>query len=323
MLGEFEIIDRYFQKEVQRSDVVEGIGNDGAVLKSSPGMELVVTVDTLIEGIHFPADTNPEAIGFKCLAVNLSDLAAMGAKPAWLTLSLTLPEPDEDWLSRFCLGLFELAERYGMALVGGDTTRGTLSVTITAMGFVPSSQAIRRDGARPGDAVYVTGRLGDAGLGLAALHKVKMLRSRNRDYCLSRLNRPEPRVEAGLILRDYASAAIDISDGLVADLAHILSASRVGASIQLASLPLSEAFQETFGTKPEWEIALTSGDDYELLFTVPEAKVPSLLKRICDFDCDFTRIGRIETLRGLRLITEDGGEYTLERAGYNHFKEKI
>ncbi len=321
MLGEFEIIDRYFRKQVQRSDVVKGIGDDGAVLKPLPGMELVVTVDTLIQGVHFPKDTDPEAIGFKCLAVNLSDLAAMGAKPAWFALALTLPEPDEDWLSRFSLGLFELAKRYGMTLIGGDTTRGTLSVTVTAMGFVPTSQAIGREGANPGDAVYVSGCLGDAGLGLAGLNNIKVLNDRTREYCLSRLNRPQPRVEAGLILRDYASAAIDISDGLLADLNHLLTASRVGASIQLASIPLSEEFIEAFDTRPEWQIALAFGDDYELLFTVPEHKLASLHRSICEFDCNITRIGRIETLQGLRLFTEDGRQYVPERTGYKHFIE--
>lgn len=320
MLGEFEIIERYFRKELKRSDVIEGIGDDAAVLKPSSQMELVVTVDTLIEGVHFPADTDPEAIGYKCLAVNLSDLAAMGAEPAWFTLSLTLPEPDEDWLSRFCRGMFELVEHYGIALVGGDTTHGALSVTVTAMGFVPRSRAMRRDGARPGDAVYVTGCLGDAGLGLAALNNRKVLHGRHRDYCLSRLHRPQPRVEAGLIFRDYASAAIDISDGLMSDIAHVLTASGVGASIQLSTIPLSKAFREAFADQPEWPMALAFGDDYELLITVPEHKTPSLETRTCDLDCGITRIGRIETSTGLRLFAEDGMQYVPEEVGYQHFR---
>jgi thiamine-monophosphate kinase len=321
MLGEFEIIDRYFRKQIQRSDVVEGIGNDGAVLKPSPEEELVVTVDTLIEGVHFPSDTDPEAIGFKSLAVNLSDLAAMGAKPAWFTLSLSLPGADEDWLGRFSQGLFRIAERYSITLIGGDTTQGALSVTITAMGFVPTSQAMRRDGAHPGDAVYVTGSLGDAGLGLAALNNIRVMNDADRKYCLSRLNLPQPRVEAGLIIRDYASAAIDVSDGLVADLNHVLSTSRVGASIQMECIPLSNAFHHAFGTQPDWQIALTFGDDYELLFTVPESKIPLLQSRICDIDCKITRIGRIETLRGLRFTSADGREYRPEGTGYKHFRE--
>lgn len=320
MLGEFALIERFFRNGVTRPDVVEGIGDDAAVLQAPAQMELVVTVDTLIKGVHFPAHAEPETIGFKCLAVNLSDLAAMGAEPAWFTLALTLPESDEEWLSRFCKGMFDLAQHYGVALIGGDTTRGALSVTVTAMGFVPRSQAMRREGARPGDAVYVTGTLGDAGLGLATINNTKRLPGRHKDYCLSRLHRPQPRVEAGIILRDFASAAIDISDGLVADINHVLSASGVGADIQLASIPLSEAFREAFGDRTGWEIALAFGDDYELLFTVPEHKIPLLEKKTSFLDHGITRIGRIESSHELRLSFADGTQYDPGQAGYRHFK---
>ena len=221
---------------------------------------------------------------------------------------------------RFSRGLFGLARRHGVALIGGDTTRGVLSVTITAMGFVPSSKAMRRDGACPGDALYVTGTLGDAGLGLAVINKIRTISGKDRDYCLLRLHQPDPRIEEGLIIREYASAAIDVSDGLVADLNHILAASRVGASIQLPSIPLSKAFQATFGTQPDWQIALTFGDDYELLFTLPHRKVSLLQESISDLDCRITHIGRIETRPGLRIITESGSEYSPEGNGYKHFQ---
>lgn len=320
MLDEFEIIERYFRQENVRSDVIEGIGNDGAVLQVPAQTELVVTVDTLIEGVHFPVDTDVEAIGYKCLAVNLSDLAAMGAEPAWFTLALTLPDADEEWLNRFCRGMFGLARHYGIALIGGDTTRGALSVTVTAMGFVPDSKAMRRDGARPGDAVYVTGTLGDAGLGLATINNSKVLHAEHRNYFLSRLHRPQPRVEAGLILKEYASAAIDISDGLLSDINHVLTASGVGADIQLNSIPLSKAFREVFDDQPEWQFVLAFGDDYELLFTVPERNIPLLERNIRDLDCGITRIGRIESSNRLRFSTEDGIQFVPEELGYKHFR---
>ncbi|MCP4284107.1 MAG: thiamine-phosphate kinase, partial [Gammaproteobacteria bacterium] len=295
------------------------IGDDAAVLRSYAEKDLVVTVDTLVEGVHFPLDTDPEAIGFKSLAVNLSDLAAMGATPAWFTLSLTLPCVDESWLRGFASGLFELAYRYGMDLVGGDMTQGPLCVSITAMGFTPISKALCRNGARAGDAIFVTGHIGDAVLGLAAKQGKITLDDDKLEYCLSRLNRPSPRLDAGQMLLNIASAAIDISDGLAADLSHILSASAVGASLQLASIPLSKNFIEACGYRPEWQMVLAGGDDYELLFTVPQGKIQGLIQAAESLSYGITRIGQIELQRDLRIWGRDDQEYVLETAGYKHF----
>jgi thiamine-monophosphate kinase len=320
MADEFELIERYFLTKSHRKDVIMGVGDDAAVLRPPSDMELVVTVDTLVEGVHFPTGTDAESIGYKALAVNLSDLAAMGARPAWITLSLTLPRSEEAWLSAFCEGFFKLARYHDVALVGGDLTHGSLSMTVQAIGFAPRSSAIYRRGAQPGDEVLVTGYLGDAGLALAAIRQFRELDGESLAYCLGRLNRPTPRVEAGLALRNCASAAIDISDGLVADLEHVLRASDVGASLYLASLPLSPILQKAFAVSPDWRLPLASGDDYELLFTAPQSKLSQLYDRFVFIDCMLTRIGRIESKAGLRLWDEEGDAYHLEQAGYNHFR---
>jgi thiamine-monophosphate kinase len=320
MLGEFDIIDRYFKRQIRRSDVISGIGDDAAVLKVPPGMELVVTMDTLVSGVHFPKQIDAEAIGFKALAVNLSDLASMGATPAWFTLSLTLAEVNEVWLEGFAHGLFELADRYDVDLIGGDMTHGGLSISITAMGFTPVSKALRRDGARPGDGIFVTGCVGDAGLGLAALNKERALHGSDLDYFLLRLNRPVPRVDAGQILLDRATAAIDISDGLAADLNHILIASDVGASIQLSSIPLSAAFVRACAGRPEWQIPLACGDDYELLFTLPQYRVQQIIREMASLSHGITQIGQIEERRGMRFWGNEGQQYIPESIGYRHFE---
>ncbi|MCP4409991.1 MAG: thiamine-phosphate kinase [Gammaproteobacteria bacterium] len=319
MPGEFEIIDRYFKRKNRRKDVVKSIGDDAAVLRTDAEKDLVVTVDTLVEGVHFPLDTDPEAIGFKSLAVNLSDLAAMGAVPAWFTLSLTLPCVDESWLQGFASGLFESADRYGIDLVGGDTTHGPLCISITAMGFTSTSKALCRNGARVGDAIFVTGYIGDAALGLAAKQGKISLEQSSLEYCLSRLNRPSPRLDAGRMLLNIASAAIDISDGLAADLSHILNASAVGARLQLTSIPRSKIFVEACAYRPEWRMVVAGGDDYELLFTVPQSKIPRLIQAGESLGCGITRIGQIERQPGLRIDDTDGREVVLASAGYQHF----
>ena len=320
MPGEFELIERYFRLKSRRADVVKGVGDDAALVTPPSEKELVITVDTLIEGVHFPVHTNPEAIGYKALAVNLSDLAAMGATPAWFTLSLTLPKTDEPWLKKFTCGMFNLASRFNIELIGGDLTHGSLSVTISAVGFAPASTALRREGAQFGDQIYVTGCVGDAALGLMALNKKIDLDIKGLEYCLARLNFPTPRVEAGEILLDLATAAIDVSDGLAGDLRHILEASGVGAVIELALLPLSTTFQRAFGDRPDWQLPLSGGDDYELLFTVPENKTQHLVEAFKALDCGITRIGRIEHQGGLRIWSQDRRPFTLNQPGYNHFK---
>lgn len=317
MSGEFELINRHFRRRPPRDDVVLGVGDDAALLRPPAGQVLAATVDTLIAGVHFPEQTDPADIGHKALAVNLSDLAAMGAEPAWVTLAISLPHADEHWLRAFAEGFHALAARHRVALVGGDTTRGALSITVQALGWVPEGQAMRRDGARPGDALYVTGTLGDAGLGLAVLQGRAAVAPQHRETLLERLNRPEPRVEAGIALRRLASAAIDISDGLAADLGHLLAASGVGAQVELPSLPRGDA---VLAADPHGQLAMTAGDDYELAFTLPpgrEGELAALADRLPPVTC----IGRIEVPPGLRLIDAVGDPVAFSLQGYDHFRE--
>lgn len=321
-LSEFALIDRYLAAQgLTRSDVALGIGDDGALLAPPLDQHLVVTLDTLVADVHFFAATDPERLGHKALAVNLSDLAAMGALPAWATLALTLPQIDEVWLERFCRGLFDLARRYNVQLVGGDTTHGpTTVISLQAHGFVPPNQALRRDGARPGDGIYVTGTPGDAGLALAAAYGQVAVAAEDRDSVQARLERPEPRIAQGLALRGIASAAVDISDGLAQDLGHILERSRVGARLDVGQLPLSPALSRTLDCEAAWLMALTSGDDYELCFTVPPQQSAALATLAAAWDCGCTRIGVITEAPGLRLSRADGADFQLERAGYDHFR---
>jgi thiamine-monophosphate kinase len=244
----------------------------------------------------------------------------MGAVPAWATLALTLPKVDEDWLTRFCRGLFTLADRYEVQLVGGDTTHGpSIVIAIQAMGFVPPGLALRRDGAKPGDGIYVTGTPGDAGLALAAAFWRAAVAPEYAADVQSRLERPEPRMTQGVALREFASAAIDVSDGLAQDLGHILERSRVGARLDVDRLPLSPALIASLKRNAALRMALTGGDDYELCFTVPPGRATRLEKLAARWSCRCTRIGVIETEPGLRLVRVDGSAFALERLGYDHF----
>jgi thiamine-monophosphate kinase len=320
MPSEFDLIQRYFLSDPRRDDVIEGIGDDGAVIRPPGGHDLVISVDTLVEGVHFPSGTQAASVGHKALAVNLSDLAAMGAEPAWATLSLALPQSDEAWLAGFSHGLRQLADRFYVSLIGGDLARGPLAISIQVIGLLPHATAVCRHGARAGDFVFVTGSIGDAGLGLASMQGAWPLDGNGSvQYCLSRLNEPSPRVAAGVALRGLASAAIDVSDGLSADLKRMLAASGVGASIELTRIPLSVAARRLFGDSIDWDLVLTAGDDYELLFTVPATRADALCKRFDSLNLPITHIGYIEQQVGLRFM-EDGVERTLElSAGYDHF----
>ncbi|MFT5520755.1 MAG: thiamine-monophosphate kinase, partial [Enterobacterales bacterium] len=242
-ITEFNLIEKYFyQKKEQRKDVVLGIGDDCALLNVPPGQQLAVTVDTMVENVHFLPSLSPEDLAWKVITVNLSDLAAMGAEPAWLTLALTLPEANETWLEAFSDSFFECVDYYGIQLVGGDTTSGPLAITIQAMGFTPLDSALKRSNAKPGDLICVTGNLGDAGLGLAiSLGNHQAKSPEHKKTLIERFNRPTPRVAEGIALRNLASAAIDLSDGLAGDLLHILKESSVGAVVELDFLPLSDA----------------------------------------------------------------------------------
>ncbi|RKZ41263.1 MAG: thiamine-phosphate kinase [Gammaproteobacteria bacterium] len=315
-IAEFDVIARYFtQAFPKRTDVILGIGDDAALCTVPAGMQLAIAVDTLVEGVHFPRTTCAQDMGYKALAVNLSDMAAMGATPAWMTLALTCPQTDGAWLKGFTQGLLELAKLYQVSLMGGDTTCGPLTITIQIAGFVPPDGALQRCGAQQGDGIYVTGTLGDAGLGLASIQKQVILPSQTQQFVESRLNRPTPRVAEGQALRGIASSAIDISDGLAADLGHILEASGVGASLQLEKLPLSRALIKHLSPEKAWLMALSAGDDYELCFTVPHQKEVALQKALPNY----TRIGIIESSPGLRCLDAQGQLFRFEKTGYQHF----
>lgn len=316
-VAEFDLIRRYFAERTPRNAAVRlGIGDDCALLAGEAGWEWAITVDTLVEGIHFLPDCHPADLGHKCLAVNLSDLAAMGAEPAMVTLALTLPRSEEAWLEAFAGGFFALAGRYGLELAGGDTTHGPLTVVaVQAIGRVPAGRALRRSGARPGDGIYLTGSLGDAGLGLKIAGGQWPVTCATALQCL---HRPEPRLAAGLALRGLAHACIDVSDGLAADLGHILQASRVGAELDWERLPLSAAIADYLAASGDWRFPLGCGDDYELCFTAP-GDPQSVAAHVAEAaGCACSYIGRIQSEPGLRLRRQ-GQLEPLAGLGYQHF----
>jgi thiamine-monophosphate kinase len=322
-MNEFALIRTYFSAVgAPRGDVQLGVGDDCALLRVPPGQQLAVSIDTLVAGVHFLPDGDPEALGHKCLAVGLSDLAAMGAEPAWATLALTLPAalPREspDWLPAFARGFGRLAAAHGVALIGGDTTRGPLSITVQVHGLVPDGVDIRRGGARPGDLICVSGTLGDAGLALRQLLAGGVPES----ALWERLERPTPRVALGLALRGLASAMIDCSDGLAADLGHILEASGVGAELDLAALPLDGAVAATVARTGDWGLPLASGDDYELCFCLPTEHRERLPELAARGGCTLTPIGWILATPGLVCRAPDGTRVDLQRPGFDHFTEE-
>ncbi|WP_085298061.1 thiamine-phosphate kinase [Cognaticolwellia mytili] len=270
-MKEFELIKRFFTEQViKRKDVLLGIGDDCALVSPSDRQNIAITTDTLVAGVHFPHETSARAIGHKSIAVNLSDLAAMGAEPTWVSLAITMPEVDLQWIEEFCTGVFELCEFYNVQLIGGDTTQGPLSITITAQGLTPFDKHITRSGAKPGDWIYVTGEIGDAALALKDIFNTVKVTPEYREKIRHSLDFPTPRILAGQALREYASAAIDLSDGLMSDLGHLCTASKVGANIVLEDLPISNALRDSVSIEEAFDIALVGGDDYELLFTVSE-----------------------------------------------------
>jgi thiamine-monophosphate kinase len=308
-MAEFELIEKFFKNNGGRSDVALGIGDDCAIVEVPQKHQLAVTTDTLVSGVHFPSDTSPFDIGYKSLAVNLSDLSAMGATPAWVTLALTMPEANENWLKEFCRGFFELAKRFGVELIGGDLTRGPLSITVQAQGFLPEGKALKRSGAKVGDLIFVTNTLGDAGLALQKFDK------RIED----RLNRPEPRVSVGEKLLGVATAAIDISDGLAADLGHILKNSNVGATVIVDHLPLSAMLKESVSADEAISLALNSGDDYELCFTASPENEKLVAQISHDTNVLINCIGKITSQKSLALQFENGKIYDGKITGYQHF----
>jgi len=309
-MNEFGLIREYFNWPIKDPSVTLGVGDDAALLSLEKGDQVVTTIDTLVEGVHFSASTPAKDIAHKSLAVNLSDIAAMGAKAKYFTLAITLPKINKSWLQEFSDSLRQLSGQYEVSLVGGDTTRGPLNITITLIGIVESSKALTRSGARPGDGIYVSGTIGDAGFCLWKLSNG--LIPSNQE--LKRLNCPIPRVELGLVLKNLASACIDVSDGLEQDLSHILKASSVGAIIEVEKIPISEALLDHIKDSNDWSIPLCGGDDYELCFTIPEGKEEAL--KIVSESCNvnITRIGIVSESLGLQIEGFDG-----PRKSYQHF----
>lgn len=307
------------QAGAMREDVLLGIGDDAALLQPPCGEVLVACTDTLNAGVHFPPGTVPADIGWKALAVNLSDLAAMGATPRWALLALSLPAADAGFVAALAEGFDALAHIHGVALVGGDTTRGPLAVTVTALGSVPRHAALRRAGAQPGDAVLVTGTLGDAAAGLRLAQGLLTASASIAAPLRARLDRPQPRIAAGLALRGIAHACIDLSDGLLADLGHICAASGVGAELEAAALPLSPQLRALLPAAVAQELALAGGDDYELCCCVPPAQVDAALRALQEAGSAGCVIGRIVTGEGVRVRGADGHWLTPPARGYEHF----
>jgi len=319
LLSEFDIIEQIFNITPGAGrHVICGIGDDAAIVEVPTGHQLVVSTDTLVSGVHFFPDAAPFDIGYKSIAVNLSDLAAMAATPLWATLSLTLPDNTPAWIKEFAEGFFQLANKHGVTLIGGDLTHGPLSITIQLMGIVPDNKALTRSSAQPDDNIYVTGQLGLAGLALAILTGENKVYAEPPADCLQRLLWPVPRVELAIAFRDIANAAIDISDGLAADLGHIVKLSEVGAEVELAKIPVSDELRK-LDRDEMWRYATGSGDDYELCFTAAEEYEPALAELAKVNNILITKIGRINRYSGIRWLAPDGIEVPLTGTGYRHF----
>jgi thiamine-monophosphate kinase len=318
--GEFNLINTYFLSPSSRKEVLLGIGDDCAIVSVPEDRQLAITTDTLVGGVHFPSDTSPEDIACKTIAVNLSDLAAMGAEPAWLTLALSMPRVDESWIQAFSDSFRKTAEKYNVQLIGGDTTQGPLSITVQAMGFVEPGNIMRRDAARPGDLIYVSGTLGDAAAGLKIVQQGHAV-DENSAWLVKRLNRPQARVELGLKASDCCKCAIDISDGLAADLGHVLEASHCGATVNIDSIPLSHQLVEYSLDRNEvdWEMVLSGGDDYELCLVVNPENENRLMRIASELSLPLTHIGVIEEHAALNIVDNAGAKYLPERGGYEHF----
>jgi thiamine-monophosphate kinase len=321
MLSEFELIRRYFTHRARGA--VLGVGDDAAIVRARRGVDLVITTDMLVCGRHFRADADPARLGHKCLAVNLSDIAAMGGTPRWATLAVALPEADAHWLAAFSRGFMRLARRHGVDLVGGDTTRGPLTICVQITGELPAGTALRRDGARVGDDVWVSGTLGDAALALTAASGKLKFAARDRALLQARLDAPAPRVALGVALRGVARSAIDVSDGLIADLGHICKRSGVAAEVELGRVPCSPVMENCLHRPAALAALLAGGDDYELCFTASPRQRRALLSLSRRQGVGLARIGRIVRLRRRNpLVTirgRDGEPIPLKQKGFEHF----
>jgi len=318
MLSEFELISRYFTPP-SRHTVLAG-GDDAALVAVTAGMELVVSTDMLVAGRHFLENADPYGVGYKCLAVNLSDIGAMGARPRWVTVSIALPHADESWIEPFSRGFLDLAREHDVDLIGGDTTRGPLTVCVQILGEVPAGEALRRDGAIPGDEVWVSGTLGDAAIALAHLRGELKLQTGESDYMLGRLDRPSARVALGQALRGMANSAIDISDGLVADIGHIAERSQVHIVLNWDAIPLSNTGQRLRNQPLIRDCALTGGDDYELGFTAARERHDALLALSSALGILLTPIGRVEAGGGVTVLDALAKPIVLKRSGFDHFR---
>ena len=319
-MSEFDLIKRYFLRKSLQNDVILSVGDDCAITSIPTGYQLAITTDTLVEGTHFLPSISPADLAYKSVAVNLSDLAAMGATPAWMSLALTLPEIKEEWLAEFSQSLFAILDRYGVSLIGGDTTKGSLSITLTAQGFLPENQGLFRHQAKVGDWIFVSGFLGDSAAGLDLLLQNRKIENESDRYFIQRHLRPTPRVELGLALRSFSCCALDISDGLLADLEHILERSQVGAEIYLENLPISRHLCIQYEQTQAEKFALTGGEDYELCFTVSEEKREEMEQVLRSQGIKVTRIGQIlPATSGLNLL-KNGEKVALpEHCGFDHF----
>ncbi len=319
-LGEFALIDRFFRGcGAPRPDVTLGVGDDAALLECPAGRQLVAAIDTLVEGTHFPPGCPAASVGHRALAVNLSDLAAMGAEPAWALLALTLPRAEERWLEEFSRGLAALAREFGVALVGGDTTRGPLCATVQILGSVERGTALTRSGGAAGEALYVSGTPGDAAAGLKLEQaRLEVADARAARYLRERFLFPSPRVALGRRLRGYASACIDVSDGLLGDAGKLARASGCGVALDYEALPLSQSLLNAVGPELARELALAGGDDYELLFSVPSARAAALLGELPAQEWGYTRIGSLRREPGAVLM-RDGSVIDFSHCGFDHF----
>jgi thiamine-monophosphate kinase len=314
---EFDVIARHFTRPA--TNAVLGVGDDCALVGISRGMELAVSVDTMVSGTHFFPDVDPENLGHKSLAVNLSDMAAMGAMPYWAMLALTLPKVDHEWLAAFSKGFFDLAEEFDVSLIGGDTTRGPLTLTVTIMGEVPIGAALRRSGAKAGNDVWVSGYIGDAALAVAHRHGKLVLEEGDYHEAVMRLYEPTPRVGLGQALRGLATAAIDVSDGLLADLGHICRLSKVGAVVEMAAVPLSPIGARHIASDAGRNAIVAGGDDYELCFTAHPNSRESIQDLARVLDVPITRIGQVKRGKGVSLVGTDGKPVKIDGRGYDHF----
>ncbi len=318
MLSEFDLIQRYFTRSTP--DAVLGVGDDAALVRVNEHMELAISTDMLVSGTHFFADADPFLLGHKALAVNLSDMAAIGAQPRWIILALSLPEASEVWLEKFSAGFFSLANEHRVSLIGGDTTRGPLNICVTIMGEIPHGKALRRSNAKVGDDIWVSGKLGDAALALAHLQERVQLTDIEFSACVPSLYQPTPRVALGLVLRDIAHSAIDISDGLLADLGNILKASRVGAEIFFSALPISSVMQSIHDKKLIQQFVLAGGDDYELCFTAPKTQRARIEQLSLNMSLPLTPIGHITAASGCIVHAQNRQPIYLNKSGYDHFR---